>query len=86
MTCRGSDQSQGRHTLKHALLYVYHSKWDHNLQNDHHAVLRKTETSDQDHGLIMKLFPEEINQVRKKQASFLNLCSCLLLSVRENAG
>ena len=31
------------HALKHTLLYcLFDSKWDHNLQNKHHAVLEKT--------------------------------------------
>ena len=36
-------QSQGSHALKHTLLYVlFDSKWDHNVLNEHHAVLKKT--------------------------------------------
>ena len=35
--------SQCSHTLKHILLYcLFHSKCDHNLQNEHHARLEKT--------------------------------------------
>ena len=36
-------QSQGSPALKHPLLYgLSDSKWDHNLLNEHHAVLKKT--------------------------------------------
>ena len=35
-------QSQGSHTLKHTLLCLFYSKWDHNLQSEHDAVLKKT--------------------------------------------
>ena len=38
-------QLQHSHTLKHMLLYhLFYSKWDHDLQNEHHAVLKKTNT------------------------------------------
>ena len=58
------------HTLKHTLVYLlFDSKWDHNLENQHHAVVKKkkkVETNDWDHKLIRKLFTEVINQVRSK--------------------
>ena len=42
-TVVASCQSQGSHALKYTLLYgVFDSKWDHNLLNEHHAVLKKT--------------------------------------------
>ena len=38
-----SCQSAGSPTLKHPLLYgLFDAKWDHNLLNEHHAVLKKT--------------------------------------------
>ena len=36
-------QSQGSPALKYTLLYcLFLNKWDHNLQNEHHAVFKKT--------------------------------------------
>ena len=35
-------QCQGCHALRHTLLYrLFNSKWDHNLQNKHHVVLKQ---------------------------------------------
>lgn len=36
-------QSQGSHARQHTLLYhLLHFKLEHHLQNEHHAVLKKT--------------------------------------------
>lgn len=59
---------------------LYHSKWDDNLKNELHIRANKSRNS-LDSNIIMKQFPEIIDEVRNRVIFFIDFDTTELLFV-----